>query len=131
MSEKNKFDPGDLVSYLCQASVKRVLPFEEKVGVMEDMKGTRIVSFNDIALNPNNEGRLENRYVIEHFHGWWPAHQRGGDTLNPDIEFAEYSDDKRYMYSALKREKGKIYLDRKCCFAFESELNPIRAQYKI
>ena len=99
---KIKFSPGDKVAY-----GPRTAPAIE-------MKNTRIVGFDsrrefnwkkqycELSGERRNKrtktGQLENRYVIEHYFGWYPAVQK---DLNP----------------SLKLEVGKRYY-----FAYESEL---------
>jgi hypothetical protein len=57
----------------------------------------------DERYKRSKEGEMENRYVIEHFFGWYPNTQRGlvNKSLNLDLS-------KRYL------------------FAFESELSHVK-----
>ena len=99
---KIKFSPKEKVAY-----GPRTAPAVE-------MKETKVVGFDsrklfkwkkqycDISEERRNKrtknGHVENRYVIEHYFGWYPSDQKG---LNPK----------------LKLEQGKRYY-----FAYESEL---------
>ncbi len=101
-----KFSPGDSVSY------------KPKSSPAIEMKETKIVGFDSVRENKwkrkfskvakdyrnvlTDSGKLENRYVIEHFFGWYPAHQRG--TYNPELQEG--------------LDAGKRY-----SFAYESELS--------
>lgn len=132
MEKDIKFEAGDPVSYYHQGN-KRLHGEDDNVSMGRDlavnMKGTYIVGYNDFAYNKYRR-RNENRYVIEHFHGWYPAHQQSSGLLNPDIIFANHSGHPTYLYSA-RRERGLLYLDMRYDFAFESELKLLRTQYRV
>ncbi len=107
---KLKFAPGDEVSY------------KPKVSPGIDMKATRVVGFDSVKNNNwkrkysavskdyrnvlTDSGKPENRYIIEHFFGWYPAHQVG--KYNPNLR-KDLDCGKRYH------------------FAYESELQDLDA----
>ena len=100
-----KFKAGDSVAY------------KPKRSPSIEMKETKVVGFDSICENKwrrkysevakdyrhvlTNSGKEENRYVIEHFFGWYPVHQRG--NYNSELQ-SNIDPGKRYQ------------------FAFESEL---------
>lgn len=104
-----KFSPGDSVSY------------KPKVSPAIEMKDTKIVGFDSVRENKwkrkysevaqdfrhvlTNSGKEENRYIIEHFFGWYPAHQRA--NLSKDV-VSKLDASKRYQFayeSELKSHK--------------------------
>jgi hypothetical protein len=97
MNKKLKFEDGTPVSYWSQ-------------GRMEDMRATKVIGYNDTVPNKNRGGRMENRYVILHYHGWWPSHQE---------------------HTGLVRKDLSLEYQRRHAFAFESEMKEIKTQYKV
>lgn len=105
----NKFKSGATVAY------------RPKTSPTIEMKNTVVVDFESNKENlwktvgckfdsthkrykRSDSGKTEPRYVIEHFYGWYPAHQRA--NLDKDM-VAKLDPNKRYS------------------FAFESELKKI------
>lgn len=100
-----KFEEGQKVKY------------KAKTAAGIDMKITRVVGFQDQYENKWNKqycdvakgykprqldsGKVENRYVIEHYFGWYPSLQ---SNLNPNLE---------------------LNINRRYQFAYESELSSI------
>ena len=88
------------------------------------MKVTRVVGFQDQHENlwrrrfckvakgykpcrvEPGQGKMENRYVIEHYFGWYPSLQQG---LNPDLD---------------------LNINRRYNFAYESELSAIKEEHE-
>lgn len=98
--------------------------FRSKTAAGIDMKVTKVVGFQDKHENvwkrkysdiaqgykpcrvPAGQGRVENRYVIEHYYGWYPSLQEG---LNPELD---------------------LNINRRYNFAYESELSAVRDDNK-
>lgn len=94
---RTKFSTGDNVAY------------KPRVAPSIEMRETRIVGFDckkefkwkkqlcNITKERRNKqtatGQVENRYVIEHYFGWYPAVQK---DLNPELELDE---NKRYYFA--------------------------------
>ena len=92
-----KFSPGDAVAY------------KPSVAPSIEMRETRVVGFDsvselrwkvrdcDVARSRRprrtESGRKENRYVIEHYFGWYPSVQA---NLNPDLQLDM---NKRYYFA--------------------------------
>ena len=105
---KVKFSPGDSVAY------------KPKVSPAIEMKDTIVVDFESVHENKwkrkysevasdhrnvlTESGKKENRYVIEHFFGWYPAHQR----VNLSKEMVSKLDaSKRYQFAYESELKHK------------------------
>ena len=97
--------------------------YRAKTAAGIDMKVTTVVGFQDIHENlwknqysdvaqgfhpckvEPGQGRMENRYVIEHYFGWYPSLQ---SNINPDLE---------------------LNINRRYSFAYESELSILKDKH--
>lgn len=104
---KPKFSPSQRVRYKPQSAAPIPMRTTTVVGfqdVKENLWEKRYCevgqSTRQRRVNPGN-GKMENRYVIQHYFGWIPSNQKG---LNLDLD---------------------ININRRYQFAFESELSSL------
>lgn len=109
---KIKFKPGQKVKFKSKTAAGIDMKITKVVGFQDQHENLWKRKFSEIAQGykpskvPEGKGRVENRYVIEHYYGWYPSLQ---NNLNPDLD---------------------LNINRRYNFAYESELSAIKDEEK-
>lgn len=105
----NTFKPGDKISFFQQAAAGIHMKETILVGYNDDYENPWVKRFSKLSGDirphrlPKGQGRVEPRFIIEHFYGWSPGNQTG--FINPNLVLNPES---RYSY------------------AYKSELSPFK-----
>ena len=107
MDRKIKFEPKQAVRYISQCAAGIDMKKTVVIGLQDTHENLWIKRFCNVAksykprkVNPGT-GKVENRYVIQHYFGWYHSNQK---NMNPELN---------------------LNINRRYHFAYESELTAI------